>query len=270
MTATCRPGSRLLLSSLVLGVVAAALFAAAPLAKAQVFGPPSTFYGSVTDAAGPVDAGLTVEAWVGNTLCGSKGKTEFVGEGSARVTVYSVDAVSKEQTPGCGAEGVDVRIKIGDRFAPNTGKWKAGPVQVDVTFGNATPAAIPTFTPTPGRTAAAGSTAQPAAGTPVPGAAGSSGSQGDASGTGSVGTVPAGSPGAGSPVATLGGGLATSSQQQSNAEAKTNAGDDGGGFPIWAGVAIALVVIAAVGGGVGYGMSRSRHNGNGGDAPDRA
>lgn len=211
------------------------------LAAAQ-FSPPSTVFGSVTDAAGPVASGLPVEAYIGDILCGTKGKTEFTGDGAARVTVYFVDVVSESQTPGCGKDGAEVRIKLGDRFATQTTRWKAGPVQFDVTFGNATPAAIPTFTPT---------IAKPTpASTPVPGTSPAAGSQTPG---GAVGTIPAGSPGAGSPVPTLKGGLTSSTP----AAQQGNTADDGG-FPVWGIVLLALVGIGAIGGGVGYAMSRTR------------
>jgi len=215
-------------------------------AAAQVFGPPSTVFGSVTDSAGPVAPDLPVEAYIGDKLCGT-GKTQYTGEGSARITVYFVDVVSAEQTAGCGvkplnAPGSEVRIKIGERFAPTTTRWESGPVSMDVTFGDATPAPIPTFTPTSTRTA------PPANGsvTPVP-------SGTTAAGETPAGTIPAGSPGAGSPVPTLRGGI-SSSQSAANG----GGGGDDGGFPIWGVVVLVLGGIAAVGGGVGYAISRNR------------
>lgn len=229
-------------------------FAAIPVAKparAQVPSPPMTVFGSVTDASGEVPADLAVEAYVGDKVCG-KGKTQFTGDGSGKVTVYFADVVSREQTAGCGSEGVEVRIKIGDRFAPQTVKWAAGPKQLDVVFGNATPAAIPTFTPTPRPSVTPTSaTARPS--TPT---AGASVTPPTASVSASV--SPAGSPsaegsatGTASPTATLTGGIVTE---------PGSAGDDDepGGFPVWGYVAIGLGVLAAAGGGIGFAMARSR------------
>jgi hypothetical protein len=217
-------------------------------ASAQIPDIPSTVFGSVTDSAGPVPPGLVVEAYVGDKLCG-KGDTELTGDGDARVTVYFADVVSSSQTAGCGSDGAEVRLKIGDRFAPQTARWQKGPVQLDVTFGTATPAPIPTFTPTPPRTntprpqQTAGVTSTPPAASPT-----------------QPGTIPAGSPGAGSPYPTLPGGLTSSTPAPGQGP-----GDDGGdGFPVWAIVLLVLGGIAAVGGGVGYAMSR----GNGIDDPD--
>lgn len=230
------PSSQLLNLRRVFAVLAALALALGISSAAAQF-PPSTVYGSVTDSAGPVEAGLAVEAYIGDKLCG-KGFTEFTGDGDAKVTVYSADVVTREQTAGCGFDGAEVRIKIGDRFAAQTASWRPGPVQLNLTFGNATPAAIPTFTPTPARTA----TPVPGSETATPGTATQS----------PVGTIPAGSPGAGSPVATLAGGLTSSTPGPGR-----SADEASGGFPVWAIVVLGLGGIAVVGGGIGYAMSRS-------------
>lgn len=211
----------------------AGLFAGATV-SAQIPFPPATVFGSVTDSAGPVPEKLKVEAYVGDKLCG-EGETGFTGDGASRVTVYFADVVSDTQTAGCGKSGVDVRLKIGDRFANQTFKWEAGAVQLNVVFGNATPAAIPTFTPTPPRTStpAAGSTQSP-------------------QGSGAVETIPPGSPGAGSPVVRSGGVISETVGPGESSE------DDDGGFPIWAVAVLVLGGIAVVGGGVGFAMSRTR------------
>jgi hypothetical protein len=218
------------------------LFAAQAFAQ---FNPPSTVFGSISDAAGPVQAGLPVEAYIDDKLCGEKGRTEFTGEGSSRVTVYVVDVVSESQTPGCGKDGKEIKIKIGDRFAAQVAKWSPGPVQLDLTFGNATPVPIPTFTPAPTRTP------DPAA-TPVPG-------QTPGQTPAQIATIPAGSPGAGSPVPTVPrGGITSATPGQAAAS-----GGGNGGVPIWAIVLLVLGGIGAVGGGVGYYMARgNRDSGN--------
>ncbi|MBI2764367.1 MAG: hypothetical protein HYX53_00485 [Chloroflexi bacterium] len=253
MTETARPGIRVTLP-VAFAAAVLMLVLLAPSAHAQVFGPPSTFFGSVTDSAGPVAEGLPVEAYVGDKLCGSRGKTEYVGEGEGRVAAYSVDVVSKEQTEGCGAEGVEVRIKIGGQFVNQTGRWKAGPVEVDASLGTASPVALPTATKAPTRAPstpkAEGTPTLNAQGTPV-----------NAQGTpvaASAGTIPAGSPGAGSPVPTLAGGLSTTQPGVA-----ASASDDGG-FPVWGVVAIVLVGVTAVGGGAGLVMARNRRAAQGG------
>ena len=224
------------------GAVAAFLLLAAASAQFQ---PPATVFGSISDAEGPIDAGVPVEAYIGNTLCGTKGQTEHTGDGAARVTVYVIDVVDESQTPGCGrlGAGQQVRIKIGDRFASQTATWDPGPVRLDVTFGNATPVPIPTFTPTPTRTPGPANTPQPGgtAGGGTPGA---------------VETIPPGSPGAGSPVATQPrGGITSETPGQGGSN---GGGGDDGGIPVWAIVLLVLGGVGVVGGGVGYMMSRSQ------------
>lgn len=216
----------------------AGILGAASTVTAQIPFPPATVFGSVTDSAGPIPEKLKVEAYIGDKLCG-EGETGFTGDGASRVTVYYADVVSHTQTAGCGKSGADVRLKIGDRFADQTFKWESGPVQLNVVFGSATPAAIPTFTPTP-----------PRAGTPAPGTTATPGSQGGAA----VETIPPGSPGAGSPVA-RGGGVTSATPAAGEAT-----DDDGGGFPIWAVAVLVLGGIAVVGGGIGFAMSRARAN----------
>jgi hypothetical protein len=213
------------------------LAAGVSIASAQ-FGPPSTVVGSIADAAGPVAAGVPVEAYVGTTLCG-KGATEFTGEGAARVTVYAVDVVSREQTAGCGSDNAEVRIKVGDRFAAQTAKWRAGLVQVDITFGNATPAPIPTFTPTPVRTP---TPRLDSSGTPLPPATGGTA-------VGRVGTPNA--PASASPGTATPGGVTSSSPGPAQTQQA-----DAGSFPIWAAVVIVLGLLSVIAGAVGYIMSR--------------
>jgi len=235
---------------LVFALVGLLSLAAVAQASAQ-FQPPSTVFGSIADSEGTVEAGLPVEAYIGDTLCGKDGKTEFTGDGSARVTVYVVDVVDESQTPGCGRRdaGTRIRIKVGDRFAEQTAVWNPGPVQLDLTFGNATPVAIPTFTPAPTRTPAPGQTPQPGQ------------TAGQTTQPNTVGTIPPGSPGAGSPVATPRGGVSSATPG-----APGTGGDDGdGGIPIWAIVLVLVGGVAAVGGGVGYAMSRSKAAANAAD-----
>jgi len=215
--------------------IAGALAAASAFAQ---LAPPATVWGSVTDQAGPVAADVPIEAYVGDVLCG-KGKTEFVGDGAAKVTAYAVNVSSKEDKPGCGSDGATIKLKVGDRTAGQVAKWKAGPVQLDVTFGNVAPAAIPTFTPDV-------RTPTPRAnGTPVPGATETAQA---------LGTIPKGSPGAGSPVVLQGG---VTSSRLGPGQGSASGGE---GFPLWAVVILVLAGIAIVGGGAGYAMSRNRRD----------
>lgn len=226
-------------------------------ATAQI-DPPSTIFGSITDTAGTIPEGVPVEAYIGDKLCSNKATTVFTGDGAARVTAYVLDVVSDSQVPGCGTRSTvkraEVRIKVGDRFAEQTATWEPGPVQLDVTFGGATPAVIPTFTPAPTRTPDPRGTAAPiAAQTPLNPRATIAG---EVIGAGTPG---AGSPVAASPVATRPGGGVTSDTPDSN-QAQSNDGG-GGGFPIWGVAILVLGGIAAIGGGVGYAMSRNREGG---------
>lgn len=229
----------------------------ASAALAQIPSPPATIYGSIADSEGPVAEGLPVVAYIGDQACSTRGFTAFTGDGPAKVTVYVVDAVSEEQTAGCGTNGAEVRIKVGDRFASQTAKWdQNNPTELDITFGSAKPAVIPTFTPAPTKAAQAATT-------PTGNGSGnnSDGSQGASA---AVGTIPAGSPGAGSPIPTLKGGVTTS-----NVNARIAAQEDsGGGFPLWGVAVLVLGGIAAIGGGVGFAMSRARAHDEGGDPGD--
>ncbi len=230
--------------------------------SAQGFGPPQTIFGSITDSGGPVAERLPVEAYIGETLCG-KGSTEFVGEGASRVTVYALDVVEKGQTAGCGSDGVEVRIKIGDRFATQTARWRAGPLQVDILFGsNSTPAPIPTFTPVPPTavpTAAPATTEATPAGTPAATdgtptgttvASSTAETQGAATASASVTVSMTTSPSA---TSTLAGGVVSS------VAGGTGSGDDDG-LPVWGIVIAVLAGIAVLGGGVGLVMARARAN----------
>jgi hypothetical protein len=252
---------RCLVVAVLLGTMSVTLAVFPGTALAQ-FGPPMTLFGSVTDAAGPVAADLPVQVYVGDKVCGT-GKTQLTGDGDARVTVYFADVVSREQTAGCGVADTEVRVKIGDRFATQTGRWKPGPVEVDVVFGNATPKPIPTFTPTPRPTSAATGQAQGQAtptpqnpvGTATTATGGSTPDDGTASATaltsatGTVGTQSA------TATATLKGGVVTSGSGTTNG----TGGGGGGGFPVWAGIAIGLGAVALIGGGAGIYMARMRH-----------
>lgn len=195
-------------------------------------------------------------AYIGDKECDQPGgQTAYTGDGAAQITYYYVTVLSAEQVPGCGKDGSVIRIKIGDRFATQTAKWAAGLVRVDVTFGNVTPVPIPTATPTPVPTAPPAGSTQ-ANGTPRAGAT----ANGNAP-TQRPGTIPAGSPGAGSPYPTIPGGVVNAVKDPATKSSS------GGGFPIWGIVVIALGVIAVAGGGAGYLMSRNRLAETGDDPP---
>jgi hypothetical protein len=223
---------RLLLIALALSL---ALFAGVVTANAQLPDPPSTITGSITDAAGNVPAGVRIEAYVGNNLCGES-ETVYTGDGASRVTVYVVDVVSADQTGGCGEEGDAVRIKVGERLAPRAAVWEAGLVRFDIIFGeNVTPKPIPTFTPTPVPTITPTPTLNLSNGTPRPGT----------TGTPDASASPGGSP------------TGTADGITSSTPAPPSSGDsDGGGLPVWGAVVLAVVGLGLVGGGVGIYLTR--------------
>ncbi len=236
-------------------------------ARAQIGPPPATVYGSIADSEGDIPAGVKVEAYIGDLLCGES-RTEKTGEGAARVTVYAINVLAdgdgQGAKKGCGRPGSEIRIKVGDRFAPRTVTWASGyPIRYDITFGNATPAPIPTFTPTPAATPT-----PPPPGTPVteggvsptgPGAPAASPTGPGSSASPSPGATA--SPGA---AATRPGGLASSTPALVGQEQ-----GQGGGFPVWTAVLGALGAVLLVGGGVGYALARRRADGEtrGGEPP---
>ncbi len=231
-------------------IVALSLSGSAIPARAQVFGPPMTVFGSVTDAAGDVPADLPIEALIGDTVCG-RGKTQYTGEGDGRVTVYFADVVSREQTPGCAADGIQVRIKVGDRVATQTLPWRPGPAQMDITFGDATPRPIPTFTPTP---RPGSPTAEPPALTPTLRPTGTNTPGASPAVSASPSPSPSPSPtntATATSTPTLAGGLVTTDPP------RPGTASDGDGFPVWAIVVIAFGALAAIGGGIGYALARS-------------
>lgn len=232
-------------------LLAVALFSLSPV-RAQVPGPPMTLYGSISDSAGPIPVDTPVEMYVGDTLCG-KTKVFYAGEGDAAVALYVGDVVGDEQTKGCGKDDIDVRVKVGDRFADQKAKWRAGLTKLDITFGTATPAPIPTTTPTP--TPAGGATA-PSAQTQTPGNEGETPTAVATSADGSPIASPSGSASpAGTATRTPPGGGVVSSNDNA-----PGGGDDGGGdgFPVWAAVVLALGGVAVIGGGIGFMMARNR------------
>lgn len=254
--------------------IAAMLLLSAPVfaqqqspAQGGIPQPPSTIAGSIADEAGPVPAGLPVEALIGNNVCGTS-ETAYTGEGDARTTVYVVDVVSETQIEGCGRDGVAVRIRIGDRLSEQPVTWDQGLVVFNITFGDVDPAPIPTFTPTTQPVAT--NTPRPNAtqppteatagpGTPAGSTPGTGGDNQTATTTGSA--TATGSAPSGTRTAT-----ATPTGEVSSATpGAPDSGDDGdgGGVPVWAIVLLALGGIAAVGGGVGYMMSRSNATGSG-------
>jgi hypothetical protein len=235
-------------TTLLIATAAIAAFAALSVqAVLAQFGPPATVFGSIADSAGPVPEGLTVEAYIGDVECSDgHGRTQYTGVGADRVTVYAVDVISREQRPGCGSQGAEIRIKVGDRFAPQTLRWSGpGFVRHDITFGNAQPAAIPTFTPAVSNQA----TESP----PPPGSSATPTSPGATPGEATSAATPEST--AAAATATRRAGV-TSSTPEAGVFPAATGGD--GGFPAWGIVLLALGGLAAVGGGVGFLIARNQ------------
>ena len=87
---------------------------------------PVILMGTVTDDAGEVPADLAVEAYIGDgtKVCNDgSAETYRAEENGQQVTKYWLRVLSAEIEPGCGTDGDTVRIKIGDRWAAETGTW---------------------------------------------------------------------------------------------------------------------------------------------------
>ena len=103
------------------------------VAEAQQPTGPGSFYGEVTAADGDVDGGLAVTAYVGDVLC-SEADTQPTIRSEAGVTSYLVKVLSSDTKEGCGDEEAEVRFRIGDRLANETGVWGAAPQMLALTL----------------------------------------------------------------------------------------------------------------------------------------
>lgn len=243
--------SRLALLPVAVLTTAATLVIAVDSASAQI-PPPFLVGGSIVDAEGDIPAGVPVLAYIGDVECtNGKHVTEKTGDGDAEITAYAVDLYQAGQREGCAVPGSVVRIKIGDRFAP--GSVTIGDdiiYRFDAVFGNATPAAIPTFTPTPQVTPEPGGTNNtPGTDDETPEGAGTPDPSASATATNENGEAIAANPG--SPD--------DSGGSDSEDARATDASDDDGGMPGWAifaGVAAAAIVVV---GGIGSYMKFGRN-----------
>ena len=103
------------------------------VAEAQQPTGPGSFYGEVTAADGDVEGGLPVTAYVGDVLC-SEADTQPTIRSEAGVTSYLVKVLSSDTKEGCGDEEAEVRFRIGDRLANETGVWGAAPQMLALTL----------------------------------------------------------------------------------------------------------------------------------------
>ena len=87
---------------------------------------PLAFNGTITDPEGAVAAGLNVETYIGDReeSCNNSSAMTYRRAGES-VTRYWVTVAHSSQLAGCGAEGAQVRFRIGDRYAATTGTWSS-------------------------------------------------------------------------------------------------------------------------------------------------
>ncbi len=93
--------------------------------------PPTAFTGTVTSPDGAVAADLTVEAYVGDTLCNEPEDKTYVQDGE---TKYFVKVHHSSRRPGCGTDGATVSFRIGGRAATQTGTFGGGLETVNLTL----------------------------------------------------------------------------------------------------------------------------------------
>ena len=129
---------------------------------------PAVFYGTVVvDGKAPAD-GTAVRAVINGKECTQSGNVGTAR--NAAVAEYAITVPHESQTPGCGKDGAIVSFLVGGQRAVQVAEWKAGPHQVSLSVGAATPPPLPTATPrTPlDPTAAAATATREAAFTPLP------------------------------------------------------------------------------------------------------
>ena len=116
--------------------------------------PPSRFAGSVTVNGAPAASGVSIQAKVGATNCGSA--AVFIEAGQAR---YVVDVPAADgANAGCGTDGATVSFFVNGVQAGQTGQWANYKLtELNLTVGGA--AATPTAAPS--GTAVATSTPKP-------------------------------------------------------------------------------------------------------------
>ena len=64
----------------------------------------------------------SITARIGDVVCGNGGPLPIADAPS----VYHIDVVSEQVTPGCGHEGATINFFVGDRQAPQTAVWHGG------------------------------------------------------------------------------------------------------------------------------------------------
>jgi hypothetical protein len=219
--------------------------------------PPSAFAGTISLNGQPVPTEqlqtLRLEAFVNGTECtGQPGQKFFFEEGG--VTLYRMDVLAQEDRAGCGKPGDNVEFFINGEKAPQEATWELGRlIIVNLNLGEGQPTDIPTPTATiPGSTP---DPDQPAPTRYVPTVESERDVVGSTDGQGGDGDDP-GSRGndGGGPSDEGASTVGAESNDEGNGtrvQSAATSGDDGGGFPVWAGILIAVVGVGVVGGGAG-------------------
>ena len=83
--------------------------------------PPAVYIGAVRDVSTGIAAGATVDAKVGDTICGS-GVVSAAPDGSLRYKV-KVEAADVGGKAACGAPGRDVTFTVGGQAVPGSILW---------------------------------------------------------------------------------------------------------------------------------------------------
>jgi hypothetical protein len=127
------------------GVTAAVAAAGGAFAQPQI---PATFYGSVTIDGAPAAAGTEVRAVVNGLDCtqAAPGQRPVFIDGD--IAAYVLYVVHETQREGCARDGSRVTFTINGRPAMQTAVWKAGPIPLDLSSGNASLIPLPSPTPT--------------------------------------------------------------------------------------------------------------------------
>ena len=229
--------------AIVLGV-APLVFIRAVEAQAQ---PPNRFFGSVTINGQDQPEGTVVEAYIGNTLCGSGTVQSRNG-----ATIYFVDVLGAGQKANCAKDGDKVTFKVAGLDAKETGTYDtAAATHLDLTAtGTARNVTQPTVLapgtggtpapPPPLPTSPVGISTPPPAGTETPPEEGSA--TPEASGT-ETATPEASATATETPSAT-----ATASAASSRAPTKSS----GPPAALWVVIMLAVLAVAAGAGALIY------------------
>lgn len=119
---------------IIVALAAALTLSIIGIASAQVPTPPSIFTGTVTNADGsPAAAGLSVEAYVGDTNCTYRPVTTYTSDSGA--TKYTVEVENRFTKDGCGGSDSVINFRIDGRATTPTDNERGGYVRLNLTLG---------------------------------------------------------------------------------------------------------------------------------------